>query len=91
MEGHGGVRECRKVIHDVRSIPRDQLAYYKRSGVVQRYMRPQLEAIENGSYRIPEYEIRELLRSGYGEKTIMAYIAYARLASAAQDEACEAG
>ena len=69
-----GVPECRRQIGDIGTIPRDQLDYYKQRGAIQRYLRPLLDEIKNGSYQIPEYEIRALLALGYSHEAIQARV-----------------
>ncbi len=55
---------CRKVIGDIRSMPKAKLLAYKRAGAFQRYMRPLLELIERGKYEMPRYELLALERLG---------------------------
>jgi hypothetical protein len=60
-----GSKNCRKIIHDIRSIPQEQLKIYKTHGAIQKYLKPLLKSIESGSYKIPPYEKAALLRLGY--------------------------
>ena len=58
-----GARTCRTILGDVLSIPKDQLATYRRQGALQTYMRALLNSIaHNGTYRIPTYETTYLKR-----------------------------
>lgn len=59
---HAGT--CRKILGDIRSIPRRQLETYKQAGALQRYMKPLLKEIETGSYELPAYERRALEKLG---------------------------
>jgi len=52
-----GSKNCRKVLGDVRSIPKRQLEKYKKLGALQKYMKPILKEVEAGHYIIPKYEI----------------------------------
>lgn len=51
---------CRKIIGDIRSIPPEQLQHYKKSCAIQRYMKPLLQSIEDGTYVVPNYELRAI-------------------------------
>ena len=51
---------CRKILSDVKSIPKQQIDFYKKQGALQRYMKKILKEIESGKYVIPKYEL-ELL------------------------------
>jgi len=61
-----GAKNCRKVLGDVRSIPKRQLDKYKKFGALQRYMKPLLKEVEMGRYIVPKYEI--LLLEGLENK-----------------------
>jgi len=52
-----GSHKCRKILSDVRSIPKGQLEKYKKLGALQKYMKPLLKEVEAGHYTIPKYEI----------------------------------
>lgn len=55
-----GSKNCRKILHDIRSIPRPQIQTYKELGAIQNYMKKLLKEIETGRYRVPQYEVRAL-------------------------------
>lgn len=55
-----GQINCRKVLGDVTTIPKEQLMQYKKKGALQRYMKVLLKELENGSYKIPKYEVLAL-------------------------------
>jgi len=55
-----GSRKCRKILGDIRSIPKAQLGLYKKTGALQRYMKTLLTEIEAGTYQIPAYEYEAL-------------------------------
>lgn len=55
-----GSKKCRKIIHDIRSIPHVQLQKYVRAGAVQKYMKPLLRMIELNRYEMSNYEILAL-------------------------------
>lgn len=55
-----GSVKCRKTLGDVRSVPKKQLAVYKKLGALQGYMKVLLREIEVGRYKIPKYEIQAL-------------------------------
>ncbi len=57
-----GSKDCRKILSDVRSVPRKKIEYYKQNGVIQRYMKLVLAEVYAGKYRIPKYEL-ELLKN----------------------------
>jgi len=65
MECMCGSTKCRKIIRDIRSIPRGQLQIYKKAGAIQRYMKPLLKSIEEGVCAIPDYELKALRKLGY--------------------------
>ena len=52
-----GSKDCRKVLGDIRTLPRKQLEFYKKAGALQRYMKSIVKEIENGTYKIPKYEL----------------------------------
>ncbi len=62
MECRCGAEKCRKVISDVRSIPKKQLKRYLELGALQRYMKPIVKLLEEKKYVIPEYEKLALKR-----------------------------
>ncbi len=62
MECKCGAYNCRKVLHDVRSIPKKQVTEYTRLGAFQKYMKPLLETIKSKTYKLPTYEINALKR-----------------------------
>jgi SET domain-containing protein len=51
-----GAKNCRKIISDIRSIPKKQLERYARVGAVQRYMKKIIESLRAKTYKIPKYE-----------------------------------
>jgi len=55
-----GSKNCRKVLGDIKSLPKEQLNYYKKSGAIQGYMKLVLKEIESGKYEIPKYELLAL-------------------------------
>ena len=59
-----GSKLCRGIIGDITSLPKSQLAKYKKSGAIQRYMKSVLREIESGKYKIPQYEIQALEKLG---------------------------
>lgn len=63
-----GTENCRKTIHDIRSISKKQLQFYKKVGAIQKYMKPLLPLIETGNYVIPKYEKNALKRLGYKDE-----------------------
>ncbi len=60
MECRCGSPQCRRVLGDIRSIPKAQLDQYRKAGALQRYMQALLPDILSGSYQIPAYERRAL-------------------------------
>lgn len=60
MECKCGARNCRKKLGDVLSVPKTQLKQYKEVGALQTYMRLLLREIDDGSYKIPKYELATL-------------------------------
>lgn len=60
MQCRCGSKNCRKIIGDVRSIPKRQLEYYKAHHALQRYIRDVINEIAKGIYVIPDYEKRAL-------------------------------
>ena len=65
MNCHCGSKNCRKIIHDIRSIPKDQLNFYIQSGAIQKYLKPLLNSITKKTYIIPKYEAAALKKLGY--------------------------
>jgi SET domain-containing protein len=59
-----GSKNCRKTLGDISSVPKGQLAVYKRFGAIQRYMKSLLKEIESKKYRIPKYELAALKMLG---------------------------
>ena len=57
-----GTEKCRKSLGDILSVPPHQLAAYKKSGALQRYMRALLQEVERGIYRIPAYELAAIAK-----------------------------
>lgn len=57
-----GSKSCRKVLEDVRSVPKKRREAYKKQGAVQRYMRDLLKEIDDGTYTMPRYEVLALER-----------------------------
>ncbi|MCU0782971.1 MAG: SET domain-containing protein-lysine N-methyltransferase [Verrucomicrobia bacterium] len=57
-----GSRNCRGILGDVLSVPREQLDYYKRHGALQKYMKAILTDVEAGRYEIPKYELAALAK-----------------------------
>jgi SET domain-containing protein len=57
-----GSRNCRGILGDVLSVPREQLDYYKRHGAIQKYMKAILTDVEAGRYMIPKYELAALAK-----------------------------
>lgn len=61
-----GARICRKMLGDIRSVPKARVRWYMEHGAIQRYMRQLLPSILAGTYCIPAYEVNAL--SILGEK-----------------------
>ena len=59
-----GSQNCRKIIHDVRSVPKAERHIYLRVGAVQRYMKPIIRSLDRGTYTMPRYEVLALERLG---------------------------
>jgi len=57
-----GLKNCRKILGDVTSIPKEQIKKYKKLGALQKYMKPLLKEVEAGKYVMPKYEILLLER-----------------------------
>lgn len=51
---------CRKVLGDIRSIPKSQIRKYEALGAVQRYMKEILKGLRAGTYTVPKYELEAL-------------------------------
>lgn len=59
-----GSKNCRKIIGDVRSIPKSRRRDYTKQKAAQRYMRALLKEIDNGVYVVPTYELVALEKLG---------------------------
>jgi len=57
MECKCGSKNCRKTLGDVRSVPSDRIAEYKKVGALQRYMKLLLKEVQEGRYEMPKYEL----------------------------------
>jgi hypothetical protein len=57
-----GSKKCRHIIGDIRSLPKGQLEFYKKSGALQKYMKKIVKELESGTYKIPKYEFEALKR-----------------------------
>jgi len=55
-----GSQKCRKILGDVRSLPKSQLEFYKKNGSIQNYMKKIIKELEKGNYKIPKYELLAL-------------------------------
>jgi uncharacterized protein len=55
-----GSKRCRKVLGDIRTVPKRQLNEYKRLGALQTYMKSIVQELEEKKYKIPKYEIEAL-------------------------------
>lgn len=64
MKCQCGSQHCRGTIGDITSLPKRQLAKYKKLGAIQRYMKSVLKEIEADTYQIPKYEIQALEQLG---------------------------
>ena len=60
-----GLKNCRRILGDVLSIPKRQLNKYKKLGALQKYVKPLLKEVEVGGYVMPKYEVPALQRLGY--------------------------
>jgi SET domain-containing protein len=60
MRCYCGSKKCRKIISDIRSIPKKQLLFYKEMGALQSYMKKIVTEINNKTYKIPRYELEAL-------------------------------
>ncbi len=58
-----GSKICRKLLRDIRSVPKKRLKFYEKRGALQKYMKLILrEKRKLGYYKIPKYELDALER-----------------------------
>ena len=56
-----GSQNCRRLLGDILSVPKNRRLEYRRLGAIQSYMRRLLDKIEkDGVYQIPKYELNLL-------------------------------
>lgn len=55
MDCHCGSKNCRKVLHNIMSIPKEQLDFYKQEGAIQDYNLKELSIIDSMNGELPKY------------------------------------
>lgn len=60
MKCQCGAKICRKIIGDIRSVPKKRLAYYKQLGALQTYMKKLLNRIKNHHYTVTFYDSKAI-------------------------------
>ncbi len=55
MECLCGASICRKILHNVLSIPKERLDYYRREGALQDYIIKELDIIDSMGGKLPKY------------------------------------